>query len=298
MSKQVRMVRGERQRELVKLFDGLCDRHNRWQVWSDFITVFAISISNVVDRVHAEDREKTYMTLIKRYSDKELSVFPEMMAHVVTGMEENMDQDFLGEMFMNLNMGNEHAGQFFTPYTVCKFMAKMNEPDIKGRVAEKGYFSVCDPTCGAGALLVAFANECLDQKVNYQTSVLFVAQDIDYVVGMMCYIQLSLIGAAGYVKIGNTLTDPLTTHDPKGVIPVDKGDIWYTPFYFLDVWDARRRWAMLDIAIRSMASLGAMETPTDGSPLELPTPPEIIEEPEPFIQPVYAETATGQLTFF
>src|SRR5699024_11833427 len=67
-----------------------------------------------------------------------------------------------------------------------------------------------DPACGAGALLVAFANECLRQKVNYQTSVLFVAQDIDFTVGLMCYIQLSLLGCAGYVVIGDTLVRPST----------------------------------------------------------------------------------------
>ena len=298
MSKQVRMVRGERQREMVKLFDGLCDRHNRWQVWSDFITMSAIAISNRVDLAHAEEREKTYMTLAKKYNEKEMSVFPSMLALMVDALDENPDQDFLGDMFMCLELSNAHNGQFFTPYDVCRCMAKMTAPDLKTEIEEKGFISVNDCACGAGALLIAFAEECRMQKVNYQTSILFTAQDIDYTAGLMCYLQLSLIGAPGYVKIGNTITDPSTSYDQKGLFPVDKGDIWYTPLYFLDVWDHRRRWAMLNIAIHSMASLGAMETPTDGSPLELPAPPETIEEPAPIIQPVYAETATGQLTLF
>ena len=300
--KQVRMVRGERQKELVKTFSALCDRHNRWQVWSDFISMSAIAISNTVDLAHAEEREQTYLTLVKRYNSAEMNVFSGMLAQMVEAIDVNPDQDFLGDLFMNLELGNDHAGQFFTPYDVCKLMAKITEPDIKGRVERDGFISVNDPACGAGALLVAFANECLTQKVNYQTDVLFVAQDIDYTVGLMCYLQLSLIGAPGYVVIDNTITHPSTAYDRKGLLPVDNGTVWYTPMYFRDVWQYRRQWAMLDIAISQMAALGATERPTEAvtgsSPLELPAPPEITEEPKKAPMPVYAETATGQLTLF
>jgi len=296
------MVRGERQKELVKTFSALCDRHNRWQVWSDFISMSAIAISNTVDLAHAEEREKTYMTLAKRYNSAEMNVFSDMLAQMIVAIDVNPDQDFLGDLFMNLELSNDHAGQFFTPYHVCKLMAKITEPDIKGRVERDGFISVNDCACGAGALLVAFANECLAQKVNYQTDVLFTAQDIDYTVGLMCYLQLSLIGAPGYVKIGNSITEPLTSHDRKCLLPVDNGTIWYTPMFFRDVWYHRRQWAMLDIAINQMAALGAAERPTEAvtepSPLELPAPPEITENPEETPMPVYAETATGQLTFF
>lgn len=50
-------------------------------------------------------------------------------------------------------------------------------PDMTARIEKQGWVSVNDPSCGAGALLLAFANECRRQHINYQTSVLFVAQD-------------------------------------------------------------------------------------------------------------------------
>ena len=53
-------------------------------------------------------------------------------------------------------------------------------PDMAARIEKQGWISVSDPACGAGALLIAFANECRRQHINYQTSVLFVAQDIDF----------------------------------------------------------------------------------------------------------------------
>lgn len=98
----------------------------------------------------------------------------------------------------------------------------------------------------AGATLIAFANECRRQGVNYQTSVLFAAQDIDYIVGMMCYLQLSLIGAAGYVEITNSLTKPTLCVDPRGLIPRPGANVWYTPMYFRQEWHFRRVWAQLD----------------------------------------------------
>lgn len=50
MSRLPRIVRGERQKELVRTFDEACGRHNRWQVWSDAMVMYAISISNTVDK--------------------------------------------------------------------------------------------------------------------------------------------------------------------------------------------------------------------------------------------------------
>lgn len=60
-----------------------------------------------------------------------------------------------------------------------------------------------------------------------------VTQDIDETVALMCYIQLSLLGVAGYVKVGNSLTEPMTDND-------DKENYWFTPMYFSNVWVLRR----------------------------------------------------------
>ena len=69
--------------------------------------------------------------------------------------------------------------------------------------------------------------------MNFQNHVLVTAQDIDYTTALMCYIQLSLLGMAGYVKIGNSLTEPMSTNDATD-------NYWFTPMYFSDVWVFRR----------------------------------------------------------
>jgi type I restriction-modification system DNA methylase subunit len=93
---------------------------------------------------------------------------------------------------------------------------------------------VNDPACGAGALLIAFAGVCRAAGINYQTSIEFVAQDIDFTAAMMCYIQLSLLGCPGYVIVGNSLARP-----PKEELS-EEYDIWYTPLYFSELWCRRR----------------------------------------------------------
>ena len=198
MGNAVRNVRNQAQKELVKIFDEACYRHNRWQVWSDFVVMAAISISNTVDKAHAEAREKMYLSMASKYNSREIECFAKMFAWIVMAIDQNQDQDFLGELFMCLGLGNDAGGQFFTPYCVCRAMAGMTcRDELKAKIESQGWVSVNDPACGAGALLIALANECRHPAldINYQTSVLFVAQDIDLIAGCMCYIQLSLLDA-------------------------------------------------------------------------------------------------------
>lgn len=279
---QTRNLRDERQKNLVRIFNEACYRHSRWNVWADFVEMAAISISNLVDKSNAESREKTYLSLASKYNERELECFGRMFAEIVCGIDECPDQDFLGELYMALELGNNHKGQFFTPYSVCRAMAAMTFTDTKDRIAEQGWVSVNDPACGAGALLVAFANECRrpGNDVNYQTSVLFVAQDIDLTVGCMCYIQLSLLGCPGYVVIADSIVNPCTGIDRRGLIPVPGEHIWYTPFYFRDVWHYRRLWAQVDMLLQAQA----------------PKPP--TEEPPKPEAPVLQEAKGGQLSLF
>ena len=295
-----RNLKSIHQTEFTKIFNSLCGRYSRWEVWQDFVTLSAISISNTVDRRNAAEREKTYMTISGKYKPAELEKFSQMLCEVVTGMDINSDQDFLGELYMALKLGNDHAGQFFTPYSVCRCMAEMTSTGLSARVERDGWISVNDPACGAGALLVAFANACLRQKINYQTSVLFVAQDIDYIVGLMCYLQLSLMGCAGYVVIANTLTNPSTALDRRGLIPRSGENVWYTPFYFRDVWYYRRLWAQMELLFPPSETQDLQVT----RKLEkqaVPTASEPSAHQQPAQQQValpLRETKAGQLTLF
>lgn len=224
-------------RPFVRRIMALSPRHSLWEVWSDFITMFACALSNRFDGAHFEKREALYKRLIMKYDAKERMVFPELVADVVAAMEENPEQDFLGSVYMEMNLGNDHAGQFFTPYDVCRLMASIGGQGMALQVVQNGYTVLNDCACGAGATLIAACHEAGKQLAlfgrNWQNHVLVTAQDIDFNVGLMCYIQLSLIGAAGYVKIGDTIADPMRDGDSNE-------NYWYTPMYFSDVWQMRR----------------------------------------------------------
>lgn len=242
-----------RQRELEKLYNKLCGRYSRYEVWQDMVWMVATAISNSVDNRYFDQREANYMRIVQKYSEDEIKVFPEFFTHIVLGMEESPDCDFLGELYMNLELGNKHAGQFFTPYDVCRVMAEVtiNEDLLKSQIEKHGWISVNDCACGAGATLVAAANILRSKGLNYQQQALFVAQDVDATVALMCYIQLSLLGCAGYVVIGNTLTEPQVGPVLFGE---DSSRCWYTPMYFRPVWQTRRAIAQARAMFQAVAT--------------------------------------------
>lgn len=118
-------------------------------------------------------------------------------------------------------------------------MSQITVEYADSQIEEQGYISIYDPACGAGATLIAAANTMKSSKYNFQNHVLFVGQDIDRVAAQMCYIQISLLGCAGYICVGNTLTKPLTG---DVLLPQEKEgqELWYTLMFQSDVWQKRK----------------------------------------------------------
>lgn len=299
MKKPTLAAKNEHQKEFVKLFDSMCGKHSRYEVWQDFIHLVAIEISNAVDSAHRDARNKIYSAVAAKYTEAEKEPFAAMLGHIILGIEENQNQDFLGELYMNLGLGNACAGQFFTPYNVCKMMAMVMGQSTKANVEANGWIGVNDPACGAGATLIAFANLCREEGVNYQQHCLFVGQDLDYTVACMCYIQLSLLGCPGYVVVGDTLAHPVISHDKRGLIPVetDEYGIWYTPMFFHETWQMRRLFAQMGLSCRHTGGDSGERT-EEPEPLEVPAPPEIISEPTQETAILHDDAESGQLTFF
>ncbi len=238
------MIQGT-EKEFMEVFRQLCHSRSAWQVWADLISAIACSLSNAVDRTagHYGQREKEYAQCIQRLGSVE--AVARILAIIVVALENKSEQDFLGKMYMNLNLSNHWRGQFFTPYDLCRMMSRVTVGGAERKIAEQGYISVCDPACGAGATLIAAANTMKNTRYNFQNHVLFVGQDVDRVAGMMCYIQMSLLGCAGYVCIGNTLTNPLTGHV---LFPHENEgqELWYMPMFQSGVWQWRRAFKLLE----------------------------------------------------
>lgn len=238
-------------KEFLETFQSLANRWRTWDIWTDFVTMTACAISNSVDKLHFDKREKTYLRIINKYSKQEQALFPKLFAYVTIALEANPEQDFLGEIYTILGLNSKEHRQIFTPYPICHFMAEVTLGDIATQVDEKGVVEIHDCCCGAGATLIAASNvakEKLDKTdFAYQNHILVTGQDIDYLVTMMCYIQLSLLGMAGYFKVGNALTEPMSSKDSLD-------NYWFTPMYFFPVWHYRRVWNSIGELMRGEAN--------------------------------------------
>lgn len=253
---------GQLVKEFIGYFQELAYRHSPWNVWADFCEISAIGASNVVDRIHADQREETYMKIISKYTNEETNLFPKMLAIVVLELTRDPKQDFLGKLYMELNLNDEGKAQIFTPYSMSEAMArlccegvtidKLQIEELKATVARKGYVTIHDPTCGAGSTLIGARNALQEAGIGTSQSY-FVGQDLSSTAVYMCYIQLSLLGCAGYLCIGDSLLNPTGMY---GLLPakLEGQDIWILPATFLDpVWAGRIHWRQMMLAINRTA---------------------------------------------
>lgn len=216
----------DHKKEMIKMLNSLRGKHDLYTVFTDFIEMFAIAISNSIDLENAVAREKRYMQIVAKYSRKELDVFAKLAATLTLWLEQK-PTDALGELFMELRLGNKWKGQFFTPYYVSELMARMQMDDAEAIIKEKGVITVNDPACGAGCTLIAAAMVLKDLGINYQRHMYVEANDIDMRAVLMCYIQLSLLGVPATVICANTL-DRIQPHEKEEQYK------WITPMLALN----------------------------------------------------------------
>ena len=208
-----------RKKEFIRLYNKIGSRRGYSELWYDLILIIACTISNLVDKSQYEQRLKRLEDTTARYSEEEQKIFLQLMSIIQTELQENPDQDFLGEIYTDLGLCKKSTAQFFTPYNISKMMAMMTLGNPAEEVKQRGFITINDPCCGAGAMPIAAVNVCREQGVDISRDVLIVAQDIDSLVAMMCYIQLSLIDCAGYILVGNTLTNETVSRENTWLLP-------------------------------------------------------------------------------
>lgn len=136
----------------------------------------------------------------RKAAGDDFRAYADMMSAMVEELVRDPFQDFMGSAFMRLGIGNEAGGQFFTPLNISYLMGRLLA-DAEGG----GVVRVSEPACGAGANCIALCKALDDRGVDWQRRVLFECQDVSEITALMCYVQLSLIGAAAKVTVGDTL---------------------------------------------------------------------------------------------
>jgi hypothetical protein len=237
--------------------------HGLHRFWDDWISSMALALSNGVDHRPAvwQRREDEYMQIVARHGKATMQVFASMMHEQLAEALTGEPTDVLGQICMALELGNDHAGQFFTPPDVCTVMAEMTFDDafIRERVERDGWISVQEPAIGGGAMIIPMVGRMLAAGLNPSEQLHVVGADIDSSVLRMAYVQLSLLGVPAVLYVGDTLR-------------MEMRDDWYTPVHVLVGWGQRLRSRKLWDGLRAVADLcdGALaelaETPAETAP--------------------------------
>ncbi|MWL91402.1 N-6 DNA methylase [Cupriavidus sp. SW-Y-13] len=256
-------------KQLLSYFKAFGHRHSMHEVFSDFVELSALAISNAVDRHQFDAREKRYLEIVKRYEREDPDRFSRMLGALTMTFEERVQQlvphgdglaDILGQTYMMLELGNDRAGQFFTPYSVSRLMASINIGDGNPYIDRDGFVTISEPACGAAGMVIACADALNDAGRDYQQTMHATCIDIDPRCVHMAYVQLSLLHIPAIVVHGNALS-------------VEAWGTWFTPAHVLGGWGAKLRLKRFREAMESLGE--AAPAPADCTE---PNPSPLLDE--------------------
>lgn len=110
------------EKAFLSLFNQTARYHPRHKVFEDFISCSVIAIQNGLQ--FCDKREKKYLDIVARYKKPDVMNLADLLVHLVNGLQEEQS-DFLGRVFMQLELGDKYRGQFFTPSSVARMMAQL-----------------------------------------------------------------------------------------------------------------------------------------------------------------------------
>jgi len=210
-------------RQFVAVFMDTARNLRRWEVFSDFITLAASELD--MARIRTPENLERSREICAKYGESDISNFHALFGLMVCALEAKF-HDFLGAIFMELELGDDRNGQYFTPYNVQSLLAKLLRPDVDETIRREGFVTVSDPASGAAGMIVAYAEYLLEAGYNPSEQMFGSCIDIDPIAADMAFIQLSLLGIPAEVVTGNTLTMQLHR-------------VRYTPVYYINNFEKR-----------------------------------------------------------
>lgn len=202
-------------------------------VFRDFLTLSTCALAQPIYR--SDELEQTYLETVNRYTKEQAEEFSQLLAFLIEALTEK-HQDFLGQVYMQLNLGSTAKGQFFTPYHISQFMAEINFAETENKLKEQEFITLSDPCCGSAGMIIAFTETMKNKGYNYQNQLFVEVIDIDEMCFMVAYIQLSLYGVPARVMLGDSLAWKFSK-------------VIYTPMYLINgfEWKLKRLEEKLEI---------------------------------------------------
>ena len=197
-------------KQILKNLDRFQYSRGRREVFLDAVEYNALNIATKFDTTRQEERIARMKDILSGYKDGDAEEFHGLTMNMTFLLKDMLDNfgDHLGKIYMEIEAGNKQAGQYFTPYDVSRFMAKITV----GQIEDNGkIFTINDPCCGSGGMIVAAADVLAEQNFNYTDKMLAVVNDIDRNCVNMAYLQLSFAAVPAVVKWQDTFTQE--THD-------------------------------------------------------------------------------------
>lgn len=179
-------------KQFNKIFEHLAYRWESSTVFDDYLT-YCIEVFNM-DRTGERVRElqerygEDYFDLVALFHEH-LKVMEVMVA------EDGVWYDLLGTFYESLRSNSKASrlGQFFTPQTICDFMAQITiDETMKGQGKR-----INDCACGSGRTLLA-AQVIIPGNFLY-------GEDLDPMCAKMCAINMVMHGCVGQVCCMDTL---------------------------------------------------------------------------------------------
>lgn len=199
----------ETHKKIVKAIQDMSGQYSAYAIFADWVMMCSIAIQNQMTFSGSErrKREDLYVATAKRYTEEEQTTFAQMFVWLGDALTEELT-DVLGEIYMQLDMGSSHTGQFFTPFHVSEMCARLELKSAIKELETGQKVRLHEPSCGSGGMIIAMCKLLKEAGHNYQKEVEVVAQDLDWRCVYMTYLQLSLIGCKAIVVQGDTLAEP------------------------------------------------------------------------------------------
>lgn len=171
----------------IKLLNFKPEKYSQEQIFKDFISLFAISLSNKV--IFNEANSNRYEEIYKKYDKDERYIFYALSSELTRLFcNETSPYDILGEIYQKvtkksyLKLLTNNNSKLQEVGKKLQGIININKHSNNGKMVEVN--------CGSGAMILAYASTLKMFKLDYKRDLQVTAIDTDIINIFMTYIQL------------------------------------------------------------------------------------------------------------
>lgn len=179
----------------IQLLNFNKDKYSAEKIFKDFISLFAISLSNKV--IFSEENSKKYEEIYQSYNKEEQPYFYALSAELTRLFcNEKNPYDVLGEIYQKIT--NKSYLKLLNNNNPLQEVGKKLQGVINiNKKANNG--RMVEVNCGSGAMILAYASTLKMFKLDYKRDLQVTAIDTDIINVFMTYIQMYFYDIAATV---------------------------------------------------------------------------------------------------